>query len=565
VGGASRLEHVISACTSTPKFPSMGQTCTMVEKPESSDDESTITIDEDRDIEKVDVPSSAFCGVCTTARSVAGGEDAEFTVPNKAGKSNVSPLLLSKMRRGPSFAAGQDTKDNPAYNTPFPALIYVPSCRVICFVVLCGVVITLCLTVFQEWFEDRGVSRGKFIEYVSIPFVSVIFTYVHIWAALYLTFYPIKYRGYAQIPNTNAGCGWQGIIPNRAGEMARTSVDLMTKSLIKVEDITLRIDIQEVMRLLEPTLAENVTQVMDETLVKMDPRFWNSLPRGIREKVKQRARRDAPLSVKRMVSKLTNNITKYFDVKAMVEKAFTEEPELLNHMFITCGFEELAFIRDCGAYMGFAFGVLQVALWLVYSAGWMLPTFGFVVGTLSNWLALKMIFEPVNPTRCCCCTIQGRFLTRQEQVSEIYARIVADNVLCARNIMGAIVSDRSPLINELICMVQKEMDTAVTDFLGAGQQAVRLFRSNEYIKECKLKLAEGVMKQMPMACEHLESYVGNSMSLEKELKEKMRGLHPEEFEGLLHPVFQQDEWKLVLMGGVLGVFVGCMQWYTLGA
>ena len=32
----------------------------------------------------------------------------------------------------------------------------------------------------------------------------------------------------------------------------------------------------------------------------------------------------------------------------------------------------------------------------------------------------------------------------------------------------------------------------------------------------------------------------------------MQKMPPDEFENLLHPVFQEDEWILILLGGVLG-------------
>ena len=38
-----------------------------------------------------------------------------------------------------------------------------------------------------------------------------------------------------------------------------------------------------------------------------------------------------------------------------------------------------------------------------------------------------------------------------------------------------------------------------------------------------------------------------------------------EFEQLLHPAFQEDEWILILVGGVLGAMVGFGQSYVLGA
>lgn len=43
----------------------------------------------------------------------------------------------------------------------------------------------------------------------------------------------------------------------------------------------------------------------------------------------------------------------------------------------------------------------------------------------------------------------------------------------------------------------------------------------------------------------------------------MQGLSPAEFEGVLHPVFEEDEWKLILVGGALGAAVGVFQLYVL--
>ena len=34
-----------------------------------------------------------------------------------------------------------------------------------------------------------------YIEYISIPIISLLFTYFHIWMALWMTFYPIQFIG----------------------------------------------------------------------------------------------------------------------------------------------------------------------------------------------------------------------------------------------------------------------------------------------------------------------------------------------------------------------------------
>lgn len=43
----------------------------------------------------------------------------------------------------------------------------------------------------------------------------------------------------------------------------------------------------------------------------------------------------------------------------------------------------------------------------------------------------------------------------------------------------------------------------------------------------------------------------------------MISLSAREFEGVLHPVFEEDEVKLILVGGVLGAAVGVFQLFVL--
>ena len=68
---------------------------------------------------------------------------------------------------------------------------------------------------------------------------------------------------------------------------------------------------------------------------------------------------------------------------------------------------------------------------------------------------------------------------------------------------------------------------------------------------------------MPEALFELEEYSTKALDLENTLKEKMSELPPAEFEDLLHPVFQEDEFKLIIIGGLLGVAVGFAQYYGL--
>ena len=53
------------------------------------------------------------------------------------------------------------------------------------------------------------------------------------------------------------------------------------------------------------------------------------------------------------------------------------------------------------------------------------------------------------------------------------------------------------------------------------------------------------------------------MDIRSTLRASLQSLAPEDFEGVLRPVFKEDEMKLILVGGVLGVIVGFGQLVTL--
>ena len=53
--------------------------------------------------------------------------------------------------------------------------------------------------------------------------------------------------------------------------------------------------------------------------------------------------------------------------------------------------------------------------------------------------------------------------------------------------------------------------------------------------------------------------VDETLALRETLKVSLRKLSPKEFEQVLHPVFQEDELTLVLVGAVLGLLAGYLQ------
>jgi uncharacterized membrane protein YheB (UPF0754 family) len=203
-----------------------------------------------------------------------------------------------------------------------------------------------------------------------------------------------------------------------------------------------------------------------------------------------------------------------------------------------------------------------MTLWIFYESWWVLPTFGGIVGGATNWLALKMIFSPVNPVKCgCCCTLHGLFLRRQTEVAAEYARTVSREVLNPKNILAAMLS--GPLSSKLHDVVRKHIQPAMDQFAGVSKTLIKLTRGADEYNHMMAGVMDNILAGLPKCLAQLEEYAEEALDMESTLREKMAALPSKDFEGLLHPVFQKDESKLIAAGVALGVVIGVIQIFTL--
>lgn len=440
----------------------------------------------------------------------------------------------------------------------FPPMIELPSIPWLIAIVLFVVLAVLCFTVLKDPLADAGISSHQLIKYGSIPLVSIGFTYIHIWLALYMTFYPLNYVGCLQISGTNTGLGWQGIVPNKGEKMARQAVKIMTTQLLQVKEVFARLEPSEVVKVMEPLLFNTIQDVIEDMALKYSPDLWAVLPAKVKEEIIEKVKEEAPAHIEALMEELRNNIEDVFDIEDMVVTNMCKDKQLLVNMFVTCGYSELAFIRNSGAWMGGIFGLMQMGLWFVYSDRIVVfPVVGLVVGTITNWLALKIIFAPIEPKKVCCFTLHGLFLRRQSEVAAVYGRMVASDVLNSRNIIEAIL--KGPYSDRLFELVYDNVQEAVNAGAAITDKLINFSIGEETYANIKDDITDHIVQKFPESLRQIEDYATTAMDLEVTLREKMKLLTSAQFENLLHPIFEEDEWKLVLMGGVLGLAIGLLQ------
>jgi hypothetical protein len=294
----------------------------------------------------------------------------------------------------------------------------------------------------------------------------------------------------------------------------------------KMVDVTITrlLKISEVFALLEPSKLANILEPVVSKAV-----FSGWTPRIVLNHF-----------LKSTAAATIKGIERIVDIRELVVTGMTTDPTVLGSFFQKVGKNELKFLVDSGVGIGFLLGLVQMVQWMVLPKNWTLPVGGAIVGTITNWIALKWIFEPLVPTKVGPFIFQGMFLQRQKEVSRDFCTYIAANVLNSQKVWEAILT--GPKSAEFAKIVAAKVPLPAAMIAGI-------------IRELQSSICNAPGHPL-----HL--YTNARLNLKDLLIERMNRLTPQEFEQVLHPIFQEDELTLILAGGVLGALAGALQWWA---
>lgn len=386
-----------------------------------------------------------------------------------------------------------------------------------------------------------------------IPFTYGFVGWVTNWLALKMTFYPIHFVG---IPPY---LGWQGIIPRKAHKMASKSVDVITERLLNIKEVFLKVDPKKAEIVFLPALDSSIRYTIREFSDSLDPKLWEMIPDLVKEEIYHKVKRESGITIRKVIIKLQADIDSLFDVKALVLKKLSgSNVSLVVELFQEVGAPEFRFIERSGFYFGFLLGLVQMVFMIFFPMAWTLPIQGVIVGYLTNYLALEMIFRPLLPKKVLgLWTYQGLFLKRQNEVSRLYAKLVSEKILTPKNILSELIFGKAS--KEIIEIIRKEVSGHVDTVTFLAKPALYATGKINEFDAAKERIAVAMADNAIENAFHLETYLGEALQIEIMMGDRMSALPPKEFESILRSAFQEDEMLIILVGAALGALVGWFQ------
>lgn len=401
-------------------------------------------------------------------------------------------------------------------------------------------------------FEEIIHLPGEILKYLSIPIFAGFIGWFTNWIAIKMTFYPIYFWGYKKLK-----IGWQGIIPANAAKISNKSVDLITQKLISLEEIFERLYVDDITRIITPHINKSTEKVLDNVMKKHYPSLWNNLPKVIKDNIYKRISKDLPITTTSMMQEMKGNISHYIDIKKMCVDAILKDISLLNDIFLKCGKEEFKFIVNSGWWFGLVFGIFQMLAWYLYPANWTLPVCGIIVGYATNWLALKLIFEPKKPKKFFGYEVHALFIKRQKEVATEYAKIVSEKILNSEQMWEHMLNENNG--EKIWQLIHKHVEEGLEKQTATNESVLQLVIGGDKYEAIKSNLIQQLVAELPKSIHHMHETTNAAFDIETMMREKMTALSPEEFEGVLRPAFQEEEFTLILVGAVLGGLAGLVQ------
>jgi uncharacterized membrane protein YheB (UPF0754 family) len=406
---------------------------------------------------------------------------------------------------------------------------------------------------------------------ISIPVFTGVIGYIINWSGVWMLFQPIRFTG-VRVPGLSqlatllprklqdipgimhGGIGWQGIIPSRAARMGSIAVDKGIAKLGSPAEFYEKLEPEKIAEHILASSRKDMRALVERIMAREHPQLWRDLPPRAKELIHAQVQEQLPGIIQGLTAEIGTNIDQLLDVKLMVIRHLETHPALMNRLFTDVGERELKLMVNFGFIFGFTLGIPVVLLVHLVPHWWMLPICGVVVGWVTNLLAMQLIFAPVHPRTVLGIKLHGLFLRRQMEVSDVYAGLIADEIVTIGNIGNELLN--GPRSDRTRRMLEDAMRPAIDQALGPMSSAVRVAVGTREYDAIRDSVASEAVEYTMTPFTDPAFNKRQSTAIRTLIAARMREMPSDDFVEMLRSAIKEDEWMLYAHGAVLGFGAG---------
>ena len=187
----------------------------------------------------------------------------------------------------------------------------------------------------------------------------------------------------------------------------------------------------------------------------------------------------------------------------------------------------------------------------------LIPIISAFIGWFTNWIAIKMLFHPKEPTKILGITFQGIFPKRQRQFAEKLGILVSTELISFSEIEEKITNPEN--IKKLLPLVEGRIDDFLRTRLSEAFPIISMFIGETTIGQLKGVFLKELESMFPDLIKSYMKNIESQLDLQKIVTEKVYGFSSDKMEMILNQIMSKEFRFVEIIGGVLGLIIGIFQ------
>jgi uncharacterized membrane protein YheB (UPF0754 family) len=187
----------------------------------------------------------------------------------------------------------------------------------------------------------------------------------------------------------------------------------------------------------------------------------------------------------------------------------------------------------------------------------LLPLIAALIGWLTNYLAVKMLFHPKLPIKIFGISIQGVFPKRQKQLAEKLGTLVAEELFSVKDVAQKLKELATS--SESMELVGKRIEKTIREKLVKSFPMLAMFLTDEMVEKVTNLFKSELQDFLGESAKDLGRKLEESLDVKELVRVKVEAFSSNKLEEILVAIMSKEFRFIEIIGALLGFFIGCVQ------
>lgn len=186
-----------------------------------------------------------------------------------------------------------------------------------------------------------------------------------------------------------------------------------------------------------------------------------------------------------------------------------------------------------------------------------LPLIGALIGWLTNYVAIKMLFHPKSEIKIFFFSLQGIFPKRQRAFAEKLGQVVSTELLTAQEVTAHLKEKATS--EAVLAHIAMRLEEGIASRLPRAFPMLAMFMSSKNAEKLKRVLLEQISGLNEELIDKLSGELEKELDVQGIVEEKVSAFSSDKLEEILFSIMRREFKFIEVVGAVLGFFIGLIQ------